>query len=316
MASRRTTFWVAVCAAGVLTLAGTVVAVAGYFTSTGPGRVVRDYFAALSRGDARAALGYGALPDGPRELLTGPVLRAQQQVGRIGPVSVIAIDQDHDTASVSVHYAITFAGDTTPNVVDDQVRMIKHGRSWRLTETAVPVDLTLKSAQRRASVAGAVIPTGRPLVFPGAVPIAFDAPALQLAGLPGRVVRFAHPTPPLEVTVSAVGQQMVHDAVTAALRKCLGSAHPDPLCPMPTGGRAVPGTVRGDIDEEIPELTVTVAPDADGRIEVTGKVPVTGSYTVLTFENQPASEPLKREKLVIRAHASARTPTDIVWDVS
>ena len=64
MASRRTTFWVAVCAAGVLTLAGTVVAVAGYFTSTGPGRVVRDYFAALSRGDARAALGYGALPDG------------------------------------------------------------------------------------------------------------------------------------------------------------------------------------------------------------------------------------------------------------
>jgi hypothetical protein len=109
---------------------------------------------------------------------------------------------------------------------------------------------------------------------------------------------------------------MVHDAVTAALRKCFGSAHPDPLCPMPTGGRAVPGTVRGDIDEEIPELTVTVAPDADGRVEVTGKVPVTGSYTVLTFENQPASEPLKREKLVIRAHASARTPTDIVWDVS
>jgi hypothetical protein len=109
---------------------------------------------------------------------------------------------------------------------------------------------------------------------------------------------------------------MVHDAVTAALRKCFGSAEPDPLCPTPTGGRAVPGTVRGDIDEEIPEFTVTVAPDADGRIEVTGKVPVTGSYTVLTFENQPATKPLKREKLVIRAHASARTPTDIVWDVS
>jgi hypothetical protein len=315
MASRRTTFWVAVCAAGVLTLAGTVVAVAGYFTSTGPGRVVRDYFAALSRGDARDALGYGALPDGPRELLTGPVLRAQQQVGRIGPVSVIAIDQDHDTASVSVHYAITFAGDTTPNVVDDQVRMIKHGRSWRLTETAVPVDLTLKSAQRRASVAGAVIPTGRPLVFPGAVPIAFDAPALQLAGLPGRVVRFAHSTPPLEVTVSAVGQQMVRGAVTAALRRCLGSTDPDPLCPMPKGGRAVPGTVRGSIGDEVPNLEVTVAPDADGRIDVTGDMAVTGSYTVLTFENQRQSKPMNRP-LTIQAHTSARTPTDIVWDVS
>jgi hypothetical protein len=78
----------------------------------------------------------------------------------------------------------------------------------------------------------------------------------------------------------------------------------------------VPGTVHGDIDEEIPKLTVTVAPDADGRIEVTGKVPVTGSYTVLTFENQPTTKPLKRQELVIRAHASARTPTEIVWDVS
>ena len=314
MPSRRTMFWVAACAAGVLTLAGTVVAVAGYFTSTGPGQVVSDYFAALSRGDARAALGYGALPDGPRELLTGPVLRAQQQVGRIGPVSVIAIDQDHDKASVSVHYAITFAPDAKPSVVDDQVRMIKHGRSWRLVETAVPVALTLKTAQHRASVAGAVIPTGRPLVFPGAVPIAFDAPVLQLADPPGRIVRFSHPTPPLEVTVSDVGQQMVRAAVTAALRKCLASTDPDPLCPMPSGStRTVPGTVHGDIDDET-NVRVEVASDANGRIEVTGPVPVTGSYTELTFDNQRSTKPTNRYNLTISAHAAARTPTEIVWD--
>ena len=315
MASRRTMFWVAACAAGVLTLAGTVVAVAGYFASTGPGQVARDYFAALSRGDARAALGYGDLPDGPRELLTRPVLRAQQQVGRIGSVSVIAIDQDHGKASVTVHYAITFAPDTKPSVVDDQVRMIKHGRSWRLVETAVPVNLTLKTAQHRASVAGAVIPTGRPLVFPGAVPIAFDAPVLRLADPPGRIVRFSHPTPPLEVTVSDVGQQMVRAAVTAALRTCLDSTDPDPLCPMPTGGRAVPGTVRGDIDQEISDARVTVASDADGRIEVTGRVAVTGRYTELTFDNQRAAKQLNGSPLALRAHAFARTPTEIVWDV-
>ena len=316
MSSRRTMFWVAACAAGVLTLAGVVVAVAGYFTSAGPGQVVRDYFAALSRGDARAALGYGTLPDGPRELLTGPVLRAQQQVGRIGPVSVIAIDQGHDTASVSVHYAITFAPDTNPNVVDDQVRMIKHGRSWRLTETAVPVDLTLKTAQHRASVAGAVIPTGRPLVFPGAVPIAFDAPALKIAE-PGRIVRFVDTKRhALEVTVSPDAQQMVSGAVSVALRKCLDSKDPDPLCPMPTSGRAVPGTVRGDVNSKILNLRVTVASDTDGRIDVSGGVHVTGSYTELTFDNQQASKPLNGSVLVIRAHASARTPTEIVWDLS
>ena len=316
MSSRRTMFWVAACAAGVLTLAGVVVAVAGYFTSAGPGQVVRDYFAALSRGDARAALGYGTLPDGPRELLTGPVLRAQQQVGRIGPVSVIAIDQGHDTASVSVHYAITFAPDTNPNVVDDQVRMIKHGRSWRLTETAVPVDLTLKTAQHRASVAGAVIPTGRPLVFPGAVLIAFDAPALKIAE-PGRIVRFVDTKRhALEVTVSPDAQQMVSGAVSVALRKCLDSKDPDPLCPMPTSGRAVPGTVRGDVNSKILNLRVTVASDTDGRIDVSGGVHVTGSYTELTFDNQQASKPLNGSLLVIRAHASARTPTEIVWDLS
>ena len=312
MASRRTLFWVAVCAACLLTLAGTVVAVTGYFTSTGPGRVVRNYFAALSRGDARAALGYGVLPDGPRELLTGPVLRAQQQVGRISPVSVIAVNQDHETATVSVHYAITFASDTT--VVGDHVTVIKHGRTWRLAQTAVPVDLTLKTAQHRASVAGAVVPAGRQLVFPGAVPIAFDAPALQLAA--GRIVRFDQSKrPALEVAVTSVGQQMVSDAVAAAVRNCLGSADPDPLCPMPTGGRAVPGTVRGAVDDEIPDLTVTVAPDADGRIEVTGQVPVTGSYAQLTFDNQRAAKQVNRYPLAIRAHASALTPNEIVWDV-
>ena len=84
---------------------------------------------------------------------------------------------------------------------------------------------------------------------------------------------------------------------------------------MPTGGRAVPGTVRGAVDDEIPDLTVAVASDADGRIEVTGKVPVTGSYTQLTFDNQRAATQVNRYPLAIRAHASALTPNEIVWDV-
>ena len=80
----------------------------------------------------------------------------------------------------------------------------------------------------------------------------------------------------------------MHDAVTAALAhvplavrirircaRCRPAAGP---CRAPSAGTST---------KRSPELTVTVAPDADGRIEVTGKVPVTGSYTVLTFENQP-----------------------------
>jgi hypothetical protein len=312
-ASRGTLFWAAACAACVLTLAGTVVAVAGYFASAGPGRVVREYFAALTRGDARTALGYGTLPDGPRDLLTSPVLRAQQQVGRIGPVSVVAVDQAAGTAVVAVHYSITFASGTS--VVDDRLTLTEHGRSWRLTQTAIPVDLTLSMAQHRASVAGAVVPTGRPLVFPGAVPVAFDTPTLQLSNA-GRIARFVDAKrAPLEVTVSPAGRAVVSDAVVTALRACLTSPDPDPLCPIPTGGRAVPGTVHGAATDAVPaDLAVTVASDANGRLVVTGHVPVTGSYAELTFDNQRATRQVIRYPLAIRAHASAVTPDDIVWD--
>jgi hypothetical protein len=316
--SRKTVFWVAVCTACVVTLAGTAVAVAGYFASTGPGQVVREYFAALSRGDARAALGYGTVPNGPRDLLTAPVLRAQQQEGRIGPAAVIAVSDKGDTAVVSVHYTITFDSGLM-SVVDDRVTLIEGGRSWRLAQTAVPVDLTLRAAQHRATVAGAAIPAGLPLVFPGVAPIMFDTKALQL-GESGRVVRFAdQQRAALEVTVSPAGRSVVTEAVAGALRTCLSSPKPDPLCPMPTTGRAVPGTVRGapvDPDAIAANLLVTVSSDPDGRLDVTGRVPITGSFVVLSFDNQWTTKQMSRYPLAIRAHASAVTPTDIVWDAS
>ena len=241
------------------------------------------------------------------------MLRAQQQVGRIGPVSVVAVDQAARTAVVSVHYSITFASGT--GVVDDHLTLTEHGRSWRLTQTAVPVDLTLPTAQHRASVAGAVIPAGRPLVFPGAVPIAFDTPALQLSDA-GRIAHFDDAKrPALGVTVSPAGRAVVSDAVVTALRACLTSPDPDPLCPIPTGGRAVPGTVHGAAtDAVLADLAVTVASDANGRLVVTGHVPVTGSYAELTFDNQRATRQVISYPLAIRAHASAVTPDDIVWD--
>jgi hypothetical protein len=311
--SRRGLFWVGVGAAVVVTLSGTVLAVTGYLTSAGPGRVVRDYFAALSRGDAQAALAYGAVPDGPRELLTGPVLRAQQKAGRLGSVSVVAVDRRADSASVSVHYTVAFGSGSS--IVDDRVTVRRQGRSWRLAQAAVPVDLTLPVAQRRATVAGAPIPSGRPLVFPGAAPVTFDTPTLQLAE-PGRVVRFADPAETeLEVTVSPEGHRIVATAVAAALQSCLSAPSPDPLCPLPPGSRVVPGTVRGTPTGAVANaLSVTVGAGADGRLDVSGQVPVTGRYTQLTFDNQPTTKQLNRYPIRVRAHASAVAPQRIVWD--
>lgn len=315
--TQRTLYWLAMFVAAALAFTGVVVAVAGYLSTAGPGGVVRDYFAALSRGDARTALSYGRLPDGPRDLLTSPVLQAQLDEGRISQVSVIAVDRAGDTASVSIHYQVT--GPTTGmTVVDDRVPVVKDGRSWRLAEAAVPVDLTPNTAQRRATVAGAAVPAGRPLVFPGAAPVSFDTPALALAD-PGRIVHFAGSAPAdLTVAVSSQGQQQAVSAVAAALRGCLAAAKPASLCPLPAGGRAVPGSVHATIDGSAAGagLTASVAAgDPNGRIEVVGEVPVTGSYQELSFENQAVTRAMVHHALPVRAHVLATAPAHVIWEV-
>lgn len=261
---------------------GLLVAFQGYRETSGPAGAVRGYFAALRRGDAPAALGFGTLPAGPHTLLTSKVLHEQRSLGPIEDVKVRRTDRSGDRATVSVDYTIAFPD--KPDRISDRVEVRKQGSSWRLTETAVLTRLDVVGAAQRATIAGAPLPSGDVLVFPGAAPIRLDTPYLAIDSPTAEITFAAQPTTSLSAVVSARGERETKALALAALRACL-APNSDPRCPLPDA-RAVPATLRGALPANAAdELTLSLGSDTVGRIEVRGDLPITGSYTVLDFDN-------------------------------
>src|SRR4051794_17201928 len=148
---------------------GVTVAALGYTRTSGPDGAVRGYFAALSRGDAPGALAYGDLPAGPHTLLTDTVLHEQQRLAPLRHVTVVRTREHGRTATVSVRYPPGSPA-RAPAVTAD-VGVHRSGRNWRLDRVAVPTELEATTAVQRESIAGAGVPVGRTLLFPGALPI-------------------------------------------------------------------------------------------------------------------------------------------------
>lgn len=284
MGRPRVLFWLALLAAAAVTVAGLLVATIGYAREQGPDGAVRGYFAALAAADARTALAYGSVPAGPRTLLTAQVLAEQQRIAPIREVRIGKITRRGRTAHVSVTYVVAFP--TEPQREKDTVVLHDSDDSgWRLDAVAVETALHLPAADQRARVAGAPVPTGDTLMFPGAVPITLDTPLLEPSPHDAVVTFGAQPSTPVLVRVSAAGKSAALDAARASLAACYGpEASAGQLCPLPTE-RYIPGTLRGVVTGT-PDLTVTVEDDDPGTFVVSGRVTVQGSYRRLGFTNQ------------------------------
>jgi len=277
-------FWAAVLVSVLALGGGTAVAYQAYRSTSGPDGAVRGYLAALADSDAAAALAFGDLPAGPHTLLTDAVLREQQRIAPIRRVQIVSVDRTGDRAAVAVRYRLEFA--TGTQVVNDTVAVHKRGHAWRLDRTAVATDLHLAQALDRATVVGAAVPDGTVLAFPGAVPIRFDTPYLQLAAQTAGV-SFARPNAGQgRVEVSDAGRAAVGAALDKALRGCLAAGKAAaPMCPLPSS-RFVPGSLAGHITGRVADtMNLAVDDTAAGAIDVTGSVPFTGSYRELTFDN-------------------------------
>lgn len=276
--------------AAVLFVGGGLFALRAYSRTSGPAGAVKGYFAALQRGDAPAALGFGLLPPGPRTLLTTNVLRAQQQEAPITDVRVGTVNSAGGRATVSVSYSLGFSSGI--RVVDDRVIVVHQGRNWRLAQAAVATRLVLQQAASRATILDAAVPTGTVLMFPGAVPIIFNTSLLQLAVSTSSVLLDGGGQTKLVVQVSSSGQSAVLAAVTSALQACLAppaGARPALTCPLPSD-RYVPGSLRGQFPQsDIAKLTLGVSDQSSGVIEIdAASVTVTdASYTILDANNQP-----------------------------
>lgn len=305
----RRAYWTAVAGATALVVGGSVLAYVGYERTGGADGAVKGYFAALRRGDAADALGYGDIPAGSRAFLTSTVLREQLHVASISNLSIVAVHRKGDTATVDVRYDLAFR--TTRLSATDSVPVVKHGKSWRLARVAALTKLDLVQARDRASVAGSAVPDEAVLVFPGAVPITLDTPYLMVDPDSAIITLSGTDDTAINVVPSDAGRTAAHEALNAALASCVKPSA-DPRCPLPST-RSVPGSVRGTMSVSAAnDVAVVVTADPTGTIEMIGSVRVVGRYEVLDFNNVVST---KRGafKLQVDARAYPRKPLAIRW---
>lgn len=313
--SRRGLYWMAVVLAVVALIGGATVAWVSYSATAGPDGAVKGYLAALARDDAAAALGFGDLPPGPHTLLTSTVLAEQQRIAPLRGVQIAGVAHSGDTATVTVNYRLDFAGGAQQ--VNDVFPVVRRNGSWRLKATAATTQLNLHQAFDRATIAGNSLPTGTVLLFPGAIPVRFDTPYLGLDAATSNIRMADGPTADLSVVVTDAGHQAADTAMAAALTTCLAKAGAaDPRCPLPSL-RAVPGTLQaavpGDLRDALARhMTVIVAGDARGVLQVAGQLTLTGRYSALNFDDLPVAQ-TGSLTLPLLATAFAVVPLRIDW---
>jgi hypothetical protein len=308
---RRGLYWVGVLVAVAAVVGGGVIVFTAWSNESAPETAAVSYFRALARGDAPAALGLGDVPNGVHSYLTSDVLQLSLKVARIENVHVLSVDRVGGTARVTVQYQLNSPEQSKS--ITDAVVTAKRGRSWRLTRTAVPVQVRVEAGQSRMSIGGTPLPSRKVLFFPGALPISLDTPNLELDPV---VVHLSggSPPPPLQPKVSAAGKQAVAQGVAAAVTKCL-DGNRDMSCPTAHDPiNVVPGSVRGTVDVAHVgnDLNIEMAAGPDGLIQITGGVDVKGSFEKLDFDNQPVRKN-GNVRLGINASCYATTPAKIAW---
>lgn len=301
--------WFAVAMSVLLVLAGVTVALGAYLADAQPETVVRAYFAALQRGDAAAALGYGNPPSAARDLLTPTVLAAQNAVGPIEDVVVRHVRRTGDVARVDVGYTVALR--TGPVRVTDTVPVVRSGHGWRLVRPAVLTTIYPADGSELASYAGAAVPNGPHWLFPGAVPVTYSTPNLVLAR-DSRVVRLADSGYlAVAAVVSPAGRRAIGAAVTAALRACLGNrSATEALCPVPDPA-AVPGSLRGRV-RGVAAVRLTVR-SGDGLVGIRADVPVVATYQELDRNN--IASPRAARTARVSAFCYVTRPGTVWWDV-
>lgn len=318
----RGLFWLATVIATFALVGGGYTAISAYLSTPQPADVALAYFSALSRGDAARALSYGSVPAGNRAFLTAQTLTDQLELGRIDDVAVMSVVRDGAKAStVNLSYRLR-APDDESRVITDAIPMVQVGRHWRLTQSAVSTRVALAQAQRRVSFAGTAVPAGAVLLFPGALPIKFDTPNLELGQANSSVQFSTSDNTGLVVEASSAGVTAARTLAVAGLRACLAATSTDPFCPVPGSGsgsgsgsiRAVPGSLRGTVAADVADsLAVTVSPDANGVLVVAGTIAVNGQYLALNYANIATEATDTSISVALSAQCYASAPTALTW---
>jgi hypothetical protein len=307
----RVGFWTAVVAAAALFGGGLTIAYLGYAATSGPDGAVRGYYAALQRADAPDALAFGTVPKGVHTLLTDSVLAEQRRIAPIRGFTVVSTVQNGNRAIVRVRYTLAFPGGPQPQ--QDDVRVRHTGGAWHLVRAVLATQLYLPAALQRATIVGAGIPDSTVLMFPGAVPIRYDSPYLELDPATASVSFASSSTTEVTARVSEAGRQAVTGALVDMITKCLSDGpRAGANCPQPET-RYVPGTLRGTlVGDTARGLIIDLEATDVGRLDVSGHVRLRGHYRRLTFSNQPRTKS-GRIELSVQATGFAVRPLRLAW---
>jgi hypothetical protein len=296
----------------VLALVGGIAfAVTALTKVTSARSTVADYFAALRRADAPAALSLGPRLTGDTRLLTSAVLREQRQLGPISGVNVGDAIENGSRATVAVSYRV---GGVAPTTRNETVALHRKGNGWELDRSSTLVSVHLRNAAHRTTLAGSAVPSTPVHVFPGVLPLRFDTTALQMDPKVPTVTLSADADFNIAVVLSAAGRRALAAQLDSAIAACL--RRPPAPCVLPaTAGRTVPGSLHGSVSAPPsagPPQLVLSDTDADGLVNATGTFKANAQWTALDFENQPEQ---KHGTLTVdyRAQLFVSQPGTIVW---
>lgn len=289
----------------VLLVVGIVVAIVSFSGggSSGPGgggassaeAAVKGYLEALSKGDAGAALAFGADQPASRDFLTDDVLK--QQTAK-WPISNVRILSANETGAVAqVHVSVNF-GDQTA----DQTLMVKKDDSgWRLPAASVKVNLGATGGIRMTNPAtgqpipaaplmlfGKPAPSNAPVyVFPGWLDLGSASKYLTVSTarpvlLDGLLASGIGLTVATQMQLSEAGTEAAKQAVATAVAECAKSTLlAPPGCPnaMPNP-TLVDGTVHWEPPTDLSKVTYTfTAFDVSVRTMGTSQWTITANST-------------------------------------
>lgn len=274
---RRAGYWSAVVLAVAALFGGSLYAYVAYRETSGPDGTVRGYFAALERGDASAALGFGDVPAGPTGFLTDEVLAEQESIAPMHDAQIVGVAESGDTAKVDFSYRLQFA--TGDRRIDGALNVVRRDSGWRLVSAVVSTRIHIQQAVDRLNFAGTTAPDGRVLMFPGALPIRFDTHLLRVDPTTDAVgfgtrnldVRI-EPTSGARRTMAARLRRSLHGCATGSTA----------ACPLPSPS-TVPGSLLGRIAAV--RCSYHVTSEASGAISISGSAFFVGRYRTLTYDN-------------------------------
>lgn len=187
-----------------------------------PADTVRRYLEGLAAGDAEAARAEAATQPADVSMLTDEALTAalaETPISEINVPPVTDVEPEDETARVPVSYLI---GEER---VNESVDVTRSDGSWKVTDTAVEVDLSsVRSENVPLLVNGSKINADSITVFPGRYEITSDLDHIDYGEDPVIFISSASDsvsTTGVEPTLSTAGTTAFTDAIDAALDTCM-----------------------------------------------------------------------------------------------